>query len=774
MEARATVTISGVAALERTESVGGCEATLSLRSHAGTAGYSRGAADRVARLGRGGTTPGSEVRLQVVRWLLGPLLLVPCPRAAEITGADPLTWTRPAPVRELVTDSARFRPFAEQVSANVERALTVAPAPAGDMRARLLSLRVHLGLYLGQDARALAAASQIRETITPVAERAFSGLLTEAFVVARAADPAGPSSPGYTLALRSALESRLSTLPATPELNAVLARQRDRFDTLTHDNLLAEADRLGARLDSTARWTVADVDDVVRVAHRLATLLPLRDTILAAFASTPAARSAAATVAAGRPPKPPYNVLFLIVDDHGAQLQSVLQASPIRTPQMERLAARGTWFRRAYVDAPACCPSRTAFLTGVHATKSGVYYNNHAYRRAAGPIAKVDILPQQFLKHGYLVAGFGKIAHNRFLADDVDAFSPGFYKMFNRDATHTDAALRQRIIPGSEQKLWAEGWSWGVLPDEWDRDDPKKLQQDTEQANRTIALLRQQHDRPFFITCGFWRPHVSWTVPKRYFDRFPLESISLPPGYRADDLDDLPPAARWLATHRGEHAYVAKHDLWKKCLQAYYASIAYIDEQIGRVLDALEASPHRDNTIVAFASDNGFHTGEKDHWSKFYLSELACRVVFSIAVPGLEPQVSSTPVGLIDLYPTLVRLCGLPPPPTHPLDGFDLTPLLRGETSERGAPVLSTFGQGNHPLRDARFRYTRLRNGAEELYDHARDPHEWTNLAADPEFAAERAHLARALPAVNAPEVVFADGRSMGVDANSWKAEAFR
>jgi arylsulfatase A-like enzyme len=695
-------------------------------------------------------------------------------RAGEPLAAGPSTWPRPAAVRDLVTDPARFRPFAKQVSAGVERTLAATPAPGGETRARLQSLRVHLGLYLGHDARALAAATQIRETITPPSERAFSGLLTEAFVVSRAAAPAGPSSPAYTLALRSALESRLATLPATPEITAVLVRQRERFRELTRDSLLAEADALGARLDSAPRWTLADVDDVVRIGHRLATLLPLRDTIYTALAASVAAPSGTATVAAGSSPPPPYNILFLIIDDHGAQMQSVLQASPIRTPQLERLAARGTWFNRAYVDAPACCPSRTAFLTGVHATKSGVYYNNHAYRRAAGPIAKVDILPQHFLKHGYLVAGFGKIAHNRFLADDVDAFTPGHYQMFNRDVTHTDAGLRKRVLPGTEQKMWSPSWAWGMLPDDWDRDDPKKLQQDTEQANRTIALLRQQHDRPFFITCGFWRPHVSWTVPKRYFDRFPLESIPLPPGYRADDLEDLPPAARWLATHREEHAYVTKHDLWKKCLQAYFASIAYIDEHIGRVLDALEASPHRDQTIVVLASDNGFHTGEKDHWSKFFLSELACRVVFSIAVPGLKPQVSSTPVGLIDLYPTLVRLCGLPPPPTHPLDGFDLTPLLRGESAERGAPVLSTFGQGNHSLRDARFRYTRLRHGAEELYDHARDPHEWTNLAAAPKYAAERARLARALPAVNAPEVVFADGRSMGVDENSWKAEAFR
>jgi len=267
---------------------------------------------------------------------------------------------------------------------------------------------------------------------------------------------------------------------------------------------------------------------------------------------------------------------------------------------------------------------------------------------------------------------------------------------------------------------------------------------------------------------------VSWTVPNRYFDRYPLESIELPPGYRADDLADVPPAARWLATHRGEHNFIVKRDIWKKCLQAYYASISYVDEQIGRVLDALEAGPNRDNTIVVFTSDNGWHTGEKEHWSKFYLSELACRVVFSISVPGLKPQVSQTPVGLIDLYPTLVSLCGLPKPPTHSLDGFDLTPILHGASSERGAPVLSTYGRGCHSLRDARFRYTRYRNGAEELYDHANDPHEWTNLAGDSRFAADQARLASALPATNAPDVVFASGKSMGQDANAWIDKAFK
>jgi arylsulfatase A-like enzyme len=471
-----------------------------------------------------------------------------------------------------------------------------------------------------------------------------------------------------------------------------------------------------------------------------------------------------------------YNVLFVIIDDHKPDLHDVFNAaSPVPTPNMRRIAERGTWFTQGYVDSPACCPSRTALLTGVHTTKSGVYYNSHAYRRTSSWISGVRTLPGNFLEQGYLVAGYGKIAHNRFLEDDVGDYTPGYYKMFNRsqDVTHTDGGLMRHILPGTRVVYWHDSWSHGVLPDDWDRADTQKLQQDTEFANHTIAILEQKHDRPFFVTCGFWRPHVAWTVPKRYFDRFPLDQIEVPPGYAGDDLEDLPKPARWLATHRGEHDFIVKHGLWKKTLQAKYAATAYIDEQIGRVLDALERGPNADNTVIVFAADNGWHTGEKNHWSKFYLSELASRVVFAIAVPGLPTQVSSTPVGLIDIYPTLTALCGLPPPTTHALDGVDLRLVLSGERLARGQPVLSTYGRGNHSLRDDRFRYTRYRDGSEELYDHRYDPHEWTNLAGDVRFDQVKARLAAHLPTVNAAEVEYASERDRENDGNRWKDEAF-
>jgi arylsulfatase A-like enzyme len=480
-----------------------------------------------------------------------------------------------------------------------------------------------------------------------------------------------------------------------------------------------------------------------------------------------------ATQPASRPARP-LNVLVISIDDVAANLHSVNgNGGPLRTPNMEQLANRGTWFTRAYADAPACCPSRTALLTGVHAARSGVYYNTQGYRRAKTWIANAQSLPGSFLRAGYLTASYGKLIHSGFQVDDVADFTPGYFRMHGRkgDITHGDGMLLERVIPGSIHEIPGAGnWTWGILPDDWDRDDPTKLQQDTEQANRTIALLRERHDQPFFLACGFWRPHVPWTVPQRYYDRFPLDKIELPAGYRAGDLDDVPKPGRWLATHSRDHAEVVAVDMWKKSLQGYYASMTYIDEQIGRVLDALESGPHRDDTIVVFFSDNGMHLGEKDHWLKYALWEQSCRVFLSISVPGSPQQISDTPVSLIDLYPTLTNICGVPRPATHALDGVALTGILAGRSRERGRPVLSTYGRDNHAIRDERYRYIRYRNGDEELYDHANDPHEFTNLAGDGRLRDVKARLAGFFPAENAPDVPELNPEK---DGSRWQDEAF-
>lgn len=461
------------------------------------------------------------------------------------------------------------------------------------------------------------------------------------------------------------------------------------------------------------------------------------------------------------PIQPRPNILLVLVDDMSPDVPSILRAGVVPTPNMERLARRGAYFSAAYCAAPGCCPARTALLTGVEPHKSGVYYNNHAYRRAPGFIARVKNLPEHFRAHGYLAAGYGKVFHQSFQDDDVSSWTPGFVAPFS-------GAAETALV---KQTLWhryaTEGsWVYGPLPDDWDRDDPAKQQQDTQQANRAIALLGQTHAQPFFLAVGFYRPHVPCIVPQRYFDRFPVEKISLPRGYRAGDLEDLPKPARWIATHRHEHRAIVESGQWRAFLQAYYASIAYVDEQIGRVLDALERSSHRPNTIVVFASDNGWHTGEKNHWSKFALWDLAGRVPLAIAIPGAAPRVLDAPVSFTDLYPTLLALAGLPAP-AHPLDGRDLSSLLRGKTSERGAPALLTYGPGNHALRTRQHYYIRYRDGTEELYDMVADPHQWRNVAAVSAFADTKAQLAAQLPAGSAEPV------EQALEGNSFQDAAF-
>lgn len=463
-------------------------------------------------------------------------------------------------------------------------------------------------------------------------------------------------------------------------------------------------------------------------------------------------RAAAAADVATRP-----NILFILIDDHAANMTSVLGESPVRTPNIERIAARGSWFTRAYAAVPSCAPSRASFLTGVSAHKSGVYYNSQAFRRTTAPIAKAVTMQRHFLEHGYLTAGYGKIAHTGYQDDNISDYEPGYFKGHanKKYVKHGDNDLVRHIIP---ETLRVPSPSYlptrfGALPDDWDRDDPEKLQQDTEQANRAIAFLQASHDRPFFLSVGFWRPHSERIVPKRYYDLYPLESIRIPPSHRADDLEDVPAPGRRQATHMGTHMAVVDAGLWREYLRSYYAAVSYVDEQIGRVLDALESSPHGRNTIVIFASDNGYNGGEKNMWAKFALWEQTCRVVFGISGPGLPRQMCTTPVSLLDIYPTLLSLCGLPAPASHVLDGVDLTPILRGKSRERGAPVLTTYGVGNHSITDGRFRYIRYRNGDEELYDHDADRHEWTNLAGDQKFAEIKMSLARLLPTHDAPEI---------------------
>lgn len=250
---------------------------------------------------------------------------------------------------------------------------------------------------------------------------------------------------------------------------------------------------------------------------------------------------------------------------------------------------------------------------------------------------------------------------------------------------------------------------------------------------------------------GIWRPHTPFTAPGRFFELYDQQKVQVPPpGYRPDDLEDVPVLGRKLAKVWGERFILngpREPDCWREFVWAYLACTSFADWSLGQVLQALDESPYRENTIVVFWSDNGYHCGEKDHWEKTTLWEQAARVPLAIRVPWMKygGGVCRRPVSLVDLFPTLVELCQLDPP-EHRLKGRSLRPLLERPTSPWDRPALTTYGEGYGSVRDEQFRYIRYPDGTEELYDHESDPYEFDNLAQDPAFNAIKQRLKSWLP----------------------------
>ncbi len=430
------------------------------------------------------------------------------------------------------------------------------------------------------------------------------------------------------------------------------------------------------------------------------------------------------------------NVLFIAVDDLNDWIGCLGGHPDAKTPHLDRLAARGVLFTNAHCAAPACNPSRAALLTGIRPSTSGVYHNPQPWRRSR-VLQEAVTLPQHFMAHGYHVAGSGKIFHGAF----PDPASWHEYWPSLTRPQPPDPMPPDRPLNGIPR---AAHFDWGPL------DVDKTEMGDWQVTDWVCHQLRRRHDKPFFLACGIYRPHLPWYVPREYFDRFPLEKITLPQ-VDADDLDDVPEAGRQMA-RRQDHANVLKYDQWRRAVQGYLASIAFMDECVGRVVDALDASPYADNTIIILWSDHGWHLGEKLHWRKFALWEEATHNVLMVVAPGMTRprQRCPRPASLMDIYPTVVELCGLPPPAG--LEGASLVPLLKEPQVPWERPALTTHGKDNHSVRDERFRLIRYADGSEELYDHDADPLEWKNLAGDPAFASVKARLARWFPALNVDE----------------------
>ncbi len=443
------------------------------------------------------------------------------------------------------------------------------------------------------------------------------------------------------------------------------------------------------------------------------------------------------------------NVLFIAVDDLNDWVACLGGNPQCKTPNIDRLAAKGELFTHSYCAAPACNPSRAALMTGVRPFTSGVYLNSQPWRPA---MPDVVTLPQHFMAHGYEAVGSGKIYHGAF--PDSDSWND--YLKKKGDPKPTKEVLAD---PHSR----AGGIIWGHL------DVQDEAMDDYTMTDYALNYLKQDHKKPFFLACGIFKPHMPWQVPRKYYEMFPLETIQLPKTL-ATDLDDVPEAGRKVAKPQGDHATMLKTENWKHAVQGYLASIAFADAMVGRVVNALENSSYAENTIIVLWGDHGWHLGEKQHWRKFALWEEATRAPLMMVVPGVtQPNsVCRRTVDFMDIYPTLAELCGLPIPPHT--EGVSLVPLLKNPLAKWDRPAVTTHGRNNHAVRSERFRYIRYADGSEELYDHDADPMEWKNLAEDLQFAEAKAALAKWLPKKNAPN---ADANAQpGKKANRRKNQA--
>ncbi len=440
----------------------------------------------------------------------------------------------------------------------------------------------------------------------------------------------------------------------------------------------------------------------------------------------------------------PPNVLFIAVDDLNDWVGCLGGHPQARTPNIDRLAARGTNFTNAHCQAPICNPSRLSLMTGKLPSTTGVYYLSPTIRQYPATRDLVT-LPQHFQANGYRTMAAGKLFHT----GDAGAFEEyaGGFGSFGPRPKLPLVARKTKISPL---------WDWGVYPESDEQMPDAKI------AGWASEQLQRDHDQPYFLAVGFYRPHVPLYAPQKWFDAFPLASVQLPKT-KADDLADIPQYGQDLSWSgvAPRHQWMVENNQWKRAVQAYLASILFVDAQVGKVLDALDRSPYAENTVIILWSDHGFHMGTKERWGKRSLWEVSTKVVMMASGPGVTAgQRCDWPVGLIDLFPTLVDLCGLSP--FEGLEGHSLIPQLKDATADRPWPALTTFGQNTHAVRTKDWRYIQYADGTEELYDRNADPHEFDNLADDAKYAAIIAKHRSHFPKINlpmAPGSAHADAR---------------
>jgi iduronate 2-sulfatase len=429
----------------------------------------------------------------------------------------------------------------------------------------------------------------------------------------------------------------------------------------------------------------------------------------------------------GRQGARPPNVLLIMADDLNTDL-GAYGHKIVKTPHLDRLAKRGVRFDRAYTQFPLCSPSRVSLLTGRRPDTTRVHDLVTDFRTV---LPDVVTLPQAFKRNGYASVRVGKIYHYG---------NPGQIGTSGLDdAASWDEVVNPRGIDKDEEPRLTNltpARGLGSALAYYASPAPDEAHTDGMVAAQTIALMEKHKDRPFFIGAGFYRPHCPFIAPKKYFDLYPLDSIRAP-AFDPADQQGFPRAA-WFTNPPN---WDVPPDSLRETIRAYYASISFLDANVGRVLDALDRLGLADQTIVVFISDHGYHLGDRGQWMKQTLFEHATRAPLLLAGPGVaaKGRASSRVVEFLDLYPTLVALAGVPAPAG--LQGRSLVPLLNDPRAAWDHAALSQVRRGpaanafmGYTVRTADWRYTEWDGGAQgvELYDERDDPGERRNLAADP------------------------------------------
>ncbi|MBA9075836.1 sulfatase [Rufibacter quisquiliarum] len=419
------------------------------------------------------------------------------------------------------------------------------------------------------------------------------------------------------------------------------------------------------------------------------------------------------------------NVLFIVVDDMNTW--GLVNDYPVlKVPNLRKLLSQSLYFQNATCAAPKCIPSRASFFSGKYPHNTGVYQNGPNVWGTSDVLTQVEALPELFNRNGYTTWAGGKTFHVPLPGNREE-------KMWDNNVHH-----------GGYGPWVARAGQWfDTKP--WEGPDSDFT--DVVTAEQAMAFLGQQQEKPFFMYWGLYRPHNPYTAPKRFYDLYEGVTFPMPPGFAANDLNDVPPMGQALTDGLAPlyRKVPNKEQALQTYLKAYCANYSFADWSVGRVLDALEKSPYAQNTLVIFASDNGFHNGTKNHWTKETLWEQATTIPLLIRLPNGKGVVCPQTVSLIDIYPTLVEYCNLSPPKQQ-LDGLSMMPVLKNPKTRWERPGLTTTRENYSAVRTQQYRYIKYADGSEELYDHQQDPYELKNLAQQLSLKPVMVSLAKQVP----------------------------